>query len=1037
MEKRCSAASRLSRLLLVFIILAGLMPIRGLFAFGADDPGEATTEETVPPDQRARALTYAAELDLSTAITGNAADGYTVSAGTAAYDPRFPIAKPDYILTFNTNANEKVYRIYQSGALNAGGKNGTSMFGSIEVPDGVDVTLVIDRIDMGGDKDLGGGSFSAGGRIYLSGSGRLALLLSGQNYIRRYIQVPSTSEIIINSLNGSDTDDRLTMSPKAGSVSTHAGIGGSGGSGSGGNGSAGGTVTINGGAIDITAYSSGACIGGGGAYGLEGTGSTSGGNGGMTTINGGTVSVTQYGSVNSGSLPVGGAGIGGGGGTSINGGDAGVVKITGGKVTVRQHTRGAGIGGGTYGPAGDITIDGGVVDVTVANYPGQSGDGAGIGSAAGSNRTGGGNIVINGGAVSVASQFTGIGVVHNSNPPSACNITITGGTVYSKSVNGPGIGYWGNQGGSTIAITGGTVVAQSEKSTGIGSSTSNLADFHLDAAANVRAYSQENYPAISTQNNRGNGYYVNAGFVDSAVSPTEDTTLNVYADGDLSALLKTLTLPAMYKNFAYSSDIDESRTDNILAQNGSAIIGTVVRAADDKEQIYSVATRAGYNEHNNNAGNGMLPVKLRRLPSVYLPVAGTPSADSVGKHFADLVSTGHALGSGSYVAGGFKYSDRLDGSGRPDSPVDLPWISPFATTTISEYTGDAALLPNTRYYLTTYITVYVDLGLTSGSSNYTFESDEVAEFVTSPSITGGEANKGAAAGEALVSAAFEGGIEPLEVTVYWDTDPIDPGGKPSWAAHSSAILLASEFDYAGFENYALTGLIPDQAYNMLVVIENETGWDSYPITYTPTSPPPDPVDLTFRKADEADAPMKGVVFELYSCSEKENPYHSHDWLAYDGMTGTELCCWSDPLTATSDADGIVGFWGLEPGEYMLVEAKTLPGYQLPRGQWLITIDSDSATSDIDITARGFDSVSQPPAFKSGANGLTLPNYRQMTMPHSGGAGVLALTVAGIMLIGSAVLCAILTRRRGLRGFLGNPARSADPVLDGGQGCTLS
>ncbi|MCL2504156.1 MAG: InlB B-repeat-containing protein [Coriobacteriia bacterium] len=174
-----------------------------------------------------------------------------------------------------------------------------------------------------------------------------------------------------------------------------------------------------------------------------------------------------------------------------------------------------------------------------------------------------------------------------------------------------------------------------------------------------------------------------------------------------------------------------------------------------------------------------------------------------------------------------------------------------------------------------------------------------------------------------------------------------------------------------------------------------------------------PVNFVFQKVNETDTPMEGVVFELYSCPDGDDPYHAHDWLAYDGVTGRELCCWSNPVTVASDANGIVEFLGLEPGDYMLVETKTLSGYQLPLGQWLITVSG--TTPDITIDAHGFDSASHPPAFKSGADdSLMLPNYRQMVMPHSGGTGafiLMVLTVIGITLVGSAPIYAIFTRSR--------------------------
>jgi len=153
--------------------------------------------------------------------------------------------------------------------------------------------------------------------------------------------------------------------------------------------------------------------------------------------------------------------------------------------------------------------------------------------------------------------------------------------------------------------------------------------------------------------------------------------------------------------------------------------------------------------------------------------------------------------------------------------------------------------------------------------------------------------------------------------------------------------------------------------------------------------------------------MAGVEFSLYQCTQADVAGHTHDWL----VTTDSGNCWGDPISATSAPDGLVEFSGLAPGDYMLVETQTLPGYQLPYGQWLVVIGSDGTPT---ITAHGpggADSTTLPPAFKTGDNGLMLPNYLTMTMPFAGGMGVIFFTVFGIAILGAAVIFAFFSRRR--------------------------
>ena len=594
-------------------------------------------------------------------ISGYANPGYSVLSGNGLND-RDMKNDATGILTFTAKASGKTFEIIQSGKRltppdpNAP-KQGTSLFRGITVAQGAgNITLIIEDIDLPCVKTNFEGYFYASVNV---GSGNnLTLLLNGVNYLRNRIQVPEGALITIESLNNNNSVDHLKMPalPQRGSeqsdatstdlgcariggyignpagkitidggsidiitrpLSTGAAIGGGGYNrtdayGQTGNG---GEITINGGLISIAASSTGAGIGGGGCNYTPATSFGYGGNGGEITINGGTVEVSQIGVLGYPGNGYSGAGIGGGGGAIGNGGNGGTISIIDGTVNVTQYTRAAGIGGGLFGGSGNITIEDGRVGVEVIHNGIQTGEGAAIGSSSGTNASGYGYITINGGMVTAITSSlggAGIGIANGGQP---CDITITGGTVYARGGLSPGIGLLTGDalGLSRITITGGKVVALSASNAAIGGRTDkngiiNAEPFFcLGAGADIKAYSGSNdHPAINAKENEGNGYFVNANL--NTTFPTE-VTLSVI-DDRTGEFVKSLSLPAGYPNFAYSSDLGESRTDNVFALDLSNFWRSIERVMDDSPQIYSINQKNEYNAHNGNSGKGVLPVKI-------------------------------------------------------------------------------------------------------------------------------------------------------------------------------------------------------------------------------------------------------------------------------------------------------------------------------------------------------------------------------------------------------------------------------------------
>ena len=222
-----------------------------------------------------------------------------------------------------------------------------------------------------------------------------------------------------------------------------------------------GTVVINGGTVTVTNEDWGAGIGGG----FEGNGTV--------TINGGTVNVSSI---------CWGSGIGGGcdgnGTVIINGGTVtsvgkvsaagigggcegnGTVIINGGTVNASAEGEGAGIGGGSDG-SGTITINDGTVNASANGY------GAGIGGGSSSTVETFGNVTVNGGKViaSAVNSGAGIGGGHQG---SCGTIIINDGTVEASTDNGAGIGGGFHGAGGTVTINGGIVKASSNLGVGIG-----------------------------------------------------------------------------------------------------------------------------------------------------------------------------------------------------------------------------------------------------------------------------------------------------------------------------------------------------------------------------------------------------------------------------------------------------------------------------------------------------------------------------------------------------------------------------------------
>ena len=215
-----------------------------------------------------------------------------------------------------------------------------------------------------------------------------------------------------------------------------------------------------------------------------------------------------------------GAGIGGG-----HYRDANDITITGGEVTANGGDGAAGIGGGYYSYGKDITISGGKV---VAN---GSGSAAGIG---GGHYGNGSNITISGGEVTATGGDYGAGI-GGGYYGNGSNITISGGEVTATGGDcGAGIGGGYGRGGSNIAISkdsqveavGGAVGGAGGSSDGCGAAIGNGGNNNRVNGSEIEPDTSGLYTTGKVERKRGDGAVLDTitGNVEPPVEPEKSAS---------------------------------------------------------------------------------------------------------------------------------------------------------------------------------------------------------------------------------------------------------------------------------------------------------------------------------------------------------------------------------------------------------------------------------------------------------------------------------------------------------------------------------
>gem|GEM_PF-833383 len=165
------------------------------------------------------------------------------------------------------------------------------------------------------------------------------------------------------------------------------------------------------------------------------------------------------------------------------------------------------------------------------------------------------------------------------------------------------------------------------------------------------------------------------------------------------------------------------------------------------------------------------------------------------------------------------------------------------------------------------------------------------------------------------------------------------------------------------------------------------------------------------RAEDTSEILMGVEFKLYEliCVNEEHDHTDRTSLVTE--EDISAGCWELVVTQISDENGLVDFGNLHAGTYMLDEVKTLTGYQLPTGQWRLTVAFSDTTYPIQIESHGATN-DQPPAFMiDDEMSFKLPNIKNLTLPLSGMSGMQMFQILGALLATLSILLYIHRKRR--------------------------
>ncbi|NDR53176.1 SpaH/EbpB family LPXTG-anchored major pilin [Actinomyces sp. 565] len=224
--------------------------------------------------------------------------------------------------------------------------------------------------------------------------------------------------------------------------------------------------------------------------------------------------------------------------------------------------------------------------------------------------------------------------------------------------------------------------------------------------------------------------------------------------------------------------------------------------------------------------------------------------------------------------------------------------------------------------------------------------------------------------------------------------------------------------------------ISNEAY--LIPNDSQTKWD--PENPTPDVPgePSDEVNSYYGKVaitktgtDNAEAAKyAGAEFQVYQCtptgaSQGGVVKRADAGISGDALTATEVAdgaTTADAATFTTGTDGTVTIDALQtndfidnadvtnPGWYCLVETKAPEGYELQSGVITFQVLKANVIANTDTDGNVL-------AYTLDVKVTDVPSNAGFRLPLTGANGILFLTIAGVLLVGGAVLLAVYNKRR--------------------------
>ena len=190
-------------------------------------------------------------------------------------------------------------------------------------------------------------------------------------------------------------------------------------------------------------------------------------------------------------------------------------------------------------------------------------------------------------------------------------------------------------------------------------------------------------------------------------------------------------------------------------------------------------------------------------------------------------------------------------------------------------------------------------------------------------------------------------------------------------------------------------------------------------------------ELSFIKVDgsgfdetnvQEDDLLSGAQFQLYGYVGSQWETHGQQLLDVSSVDNT---VWKNVGMSTSQSDGKIRFVDLLPGNYRLVETKAPDGYQLPKGQWNLIVEtkpeatepdeaelqqenSEGVKIDLGEFTLTITAIEDAPAFMVDDHGvLYLVNYHPIQPPITGGRGIAErMMLGGAMMLGGGGLALI-------------------------------